>query len=153
MNEAAARISADMRAFDASLDLMDHAVAAAFGISRTDLRAMELVSRKGSATAGELADQLHLTSGAVTGLIDRMEKIGFFKRNGDPADRRKVVVQLAPKAKEHERRAFDPLQSEAVQVLSRYSPEQLATISDFLKKARAMVERAAARVSNGDLAR
>jgi hypothetical protein len=65
--------------------------------SRSLHQTQELVSRQGRATAGQLAEQLRLTTGAVTGLIDRMEAAGYFRRNGDLTDRRTVVIQLTPK--------------------------------------------------------
>lgn len=139
-------VAGEMRALDASLDLLDEAVAAAFGISRTDLRAMERVSRHGGATAGKLAEELNLTTGAVTGLIDRMQRAGYFQRNGDPRDRRKVVVGLTAKARERERRAYEPLFRESTAQFDRYSAQDLAVITDFLRQARAAVDRAAARV-------
>ena len=145
MSEAAA----DMRAFDASLDLLDEAAARALGISRSDLRAMELVSRQGQATAGQLAEQLGLTTGAVTGLIDRMEEARYFRRNGDPTDRRKVVIQLTPKGRERERRIYGPLGQAWAGELSAYSPEELAVIRRFLRKGRAVIDGVVARMSAG----
>lgn len=138
--EMAARVAADMRSLDASLDLLDEAVATTLGISRGDLRAMEVVSRLRGATAGRLATELHLTTGAVTGLVDRMEAAGLFERNGDPRDRRKVVVQLTAKARERERRAYEPLMKGSIELYQLYGAEQLTVISDFLRRAQAAVD-------------
>ncbi len=80
-------VAAELRALDRSLDLLDEGVAESFGIKRSDLRAMELVSRDGGLTAGLLATGLGVTTGAVTGLIDRMERMGYFRRQDDPDDR------------------------------------------------------------------
>lgn len=133
-------VAAELRALDASLDLLDEGVARSFGIRRGDLRAMELVSRGGRLTAGQLADGLSVTTGAVTGLIDRMERMGYFRREDDPKDRRKVVVLLTPKAKARERRAFERLGRDTERMLSSYRADELALIADFLRRVRAIVD-------------
>lgn len=68
------------------------------GISRSDYDALEALDEHGSLTPGELGTLLSLTSGSVTALIDRLEKLGWASRNGHPEDRRKVVVTLTQKA-------------------------------------------------------
>src|SRR5260370_26929507 len=133
-------VAAELRALDRSLDLLDEGVAESFGIKRSDLRAMELVSRDGGLTAGLLATGLGVTTGAVTGLIDRMERMGYFRRQDDPDDRRKVVVVLTPRAQLRERRAFERLGRETEQMLSSYGTDDLALIADFLRRVRAIVD-------------
>ncbi len=133
-------IAAELRALDRSLDLLDEGVATSFGISRSDLRAMELVSADGRLTAGQLARSLGVTTGAVTGLIDRMERMGYFRRQDDPRDRRKVHVVLTPKAKAQERQAFERLGRDTVRMLSSYRDDDLALIGDFLRRVRAIVD-------------
>jgi DNA-binding MarR family transcriptional regulator len=115
--------------------------------SRSLHQTQELVSRQGRATAGQLAEQLRLTTGAVTGLIDRMEAAGYFRRNGDPTDRRKVVIQLTPKGRERERRIYGPLGQAWAGELSAYSPEELAVIRNFLRKGRAIIDGVVSRMS------
>jgi DNA-binding MarR family transcriptional regulator len=115
--------------------------------SRSLHQTQELVSRQGRATAGQLAEQLRLTTGAVTGLIDRMEAAGYFRRNGGPTDRRKVVIQLTPKGRERERRIYGPLGQAWAGELSAYSPEELAVIRNFLRKGRAIIDGVVARMS------
>jgi DNA-binding MarR family transcriptional regulator len=68
------------------------------GISRSDYEALEALDEHGSLTPGELGTLLSLTSGSVTALIDRLERLGWASRNGHPEDRRKVVVTLTQKA-------------------------------------------------------
>jgi hypothetical protein len=50
----------------------------------------------GPVTAGTLAEAKGLTSGAITGVIDRLERSGFARREPDPGDRRKVLVRALP---------------------------------------------------------
>ena len=142
----AARVALEMRTLDASLDLLDHAAAASFGIGRTDLRAMELVSRQGPAACSQLAAQLHVTSGSVTALIDRMERAGYFLRRSDPGDRRKVLVHLTPTGREREQQTFEPLAKDSIAMLRSYSDRDLTLIGDFLRQARALVEHATTQI-------
>ena len=72
--------------------LFHEAVAQRLGLSAADHRALGVVSRAGSVTAGELAQRTGLSPGAVTGLVDRLEAAGHVRRTRDPADRRRVVV-------------------------------------------------------------
>lgn len=123
-----------LRVLDASLDLLDEAAAASFGISRTDLRAMELVSRLGSPTAGQLARELGVTTGAVTGVVDRLERVGYVERKAHRSDRRSVVVQLTPKGRDHERRAFEPVLRKTLRLLGGYTSTERSLIARFLRR-------------------
>jgi DNA-binding MarR family transcriptional regulator len=62
------------------------------GVNPTDLGALCLLLLHGPAPAGRLAELTGLTTGAVTGVIDRLERGGFIRRTVDPTDRRKVIV-------------------------------------------------------------
>lgn len=72
--------------------LFSATVAARAGINSTDLESLDLLRRYGPMTAGRLAALTGLTTGAITGVIDRLERRGFASRQPDPADRRRVVV-------------------------------------------------------------
>src|SRR5580765_8467755 len=73
-----------------------NAVADRIGLSLTDLFCGELLSRTGTLSAGELAELTGLTTGAITGVIDRLEKNGYARRENDPQDRRRVMVRALP---------------------------------------------------------
>jgi DNA-binding MarR family transcriptional regulator len=141
-----AQVALELRVLDASLDVLDASVADSFGIGRSDLRAMEVISRTGPASCGQLACQLKVTTGSVTALIDRMERAGFFIRRFDSNDRRKVLVDLTANGRERERRVFEPLARSSVAMLRQYSESELTIIRDFLRKSRALVEQAVKRV-------
>ena len=74
-------------------DRLDEAVAVQFGLNRTDLRCLGIIYRRGRVTAGELAEESGLSPGAITTVLDRMERSGYANRV-DPADRRRVLVDL-----------------------------------------------------------
>ncbi len=84
-----------VRAMAEALNRFDDAACEAFGVGRTDLRAMNLMEN-GPVSAGEIAARLGLSSGTVTVLIDRLVKHQYAARHPDPTDGRKVMVQLEP---------------------------------------------------------
>ena len=76
----------------------DQAVADAIGMNRTDMRCLDVLEREGPITAGALAEATGLTSGAMTTALDRLERAGYARRVRDRGDRRRVLVELTPKA-------------------------------------------------------
>ena len=74
----------------------DEALSALLGLNATDLRCLEHVMAEPGVTPGRLADLSGLTTGAVTGVLDRLEKAGYVERRPDPSDRRSVAVHPVP---------------------------------------------------------
>jgi DNA-binding MarR family transcriptional regulator len=85
-----------MRKSSAQGTLFAQTVAGHAGISSSDMDCMDFVNMEGRMTAGRLAELTGLTTGAITGVIDRMEKAGFVRRERDDSDRRKVFITLVP---------------------------------------------------------
>ncbi|GEK21868.1 MarR family winged helix-turn-helix transcriptional regulator [Cellulomonas xylanilytica] len=82
-----------MRDFMASAVLFQDAVARTGGLNSTDLQTVGLLMSQGPATPGELAERTGLSAGgAITAVIDRLEKAGYVSRQRDQADRRRVIV-------------------------------------------------------------
>ena len=73
-------------------------VANAVGVSSSDLECLDFLNIEGRVTAGRLAELTGLTTGAITGVVDRMEKAGFVRRERDEEDRRKVYIAIVPEA-------------------------------------------------------
>jgi DNA-binding MarR family transcriptional regulator len=73
--------------------LFQQRAAAYYGVGITEMKALDVLVREGPCTAGRLGAALSLTSGAITGVIDRLVKRGMAHRAHDPADRRRVVVR------------------------------------------------------------
>ena len=71
-------------------------IAIRLGLSESDIDALELLIDTGAATAGRLSEVMGLTTGAVTRVIDRLEQAGYVRRETDPSDRRRVVVEVVP---------------------------------------------------------
>ena len=102
------------------------------GVSRSDYDALEALDEHGPLTPGELGTLLTLTSGSVTALIDRLEKLGWASRNRHPDDRRKVIVTLTQKAWQIGQDELRPY-LEAVDTAARQlSNDQRAVVVGFL---------------------
>lgn len=90
-------VVAASRAVYAAIDLVDATVAGQLGVHRSDLRCLNLLEH-GPRTPSEIGAALGLTSGAVTALLDRLERAGFARRVRAATDRRSVRVELPPAA-------------------------------------------------------
>jgi DNA-binding MarR family transcriptional regulator len=112
--------------------LFGQTVAIRLGLSESDVEALELLIEAGGTTAGRLAELLGLTTGAVTRVIDRLEQAGYVRRYPDPADRRRVIVEVVPHRTGSVESLLERLDSAADAEAGRYTDAQLATIEDFL---------------------
>jgi DNA-binding MarR family transcriptional regulator len=113
--------------------LHNHAVAAYVGLHETDQECIDLLDWTGPITAGEIGTHLGLSSGAVTGLVDRLESAGWVRRTRDPHDRRRVIVDLS-----HERSAeLWPLYQPMAEAIEAYrdqlAPHDLQVVVEFLE--------------------
>ena len=127
--------------------LLHQVIAERLGLNTTDHKAMDLLSRAGPITAGELAELTGLTTGAITGIIDRLEKAGFVRRQSDPHDRRRVIIQPLM---EHVERdiapLFDSLAHAMAALCARYSDQDLVLIRDFMTRSIAILQEETARL-------
>ena len=112
--------------------VLSQIIADKVGLAPTDLECLGFLEDGGPMTAGRLAELTGLTSGAVTRMIDRLERVRFVRRRSDPDARRKVLVELVPgRAKEFER-FYGPMARGATEFLSRYTDAELALIAELL---------------------
>ena len=115
-------------------DAFDNLAAERLGVNRTDLHCLNTIENSGGLTAGELAEEVGLTTGAVTGVVDRLERVGFARRVPDPDDRRRVKVEVTPKFYSRAGRIWGPLRADWEAALSgRYTAEQLERVIEFLR--------------------
>ena len=87
-------LRARLQRFGLQRDRLNISLARAAGISHGDLHALEHLEAAGPLSPGQLGSRLGLTSGAVTALVDRLERAGWVSRSPHPRDRRSVVVGL-----------------------------------------------------------
>jgi predicted transcriptional regulator len=77
--------------------MFHRAAAASYGLGITDMKALQILLREGPQTAGQLATRLRLTTGAVTSVLDRLERQSLIIRSQHPEDRRKIIVSANTK--------------------------------------------------------
>ncbi|MCC8250616.1 MarR family winged helix-turn-helix transcriptional regulator [Saccharothrix luteola] len=113
------------------------AVGARLGVTAVDQRALALIAGKGPLSAGELAKEINLTPGAVTGVADRLERAGLVRREPDPGDRRRVVITAIPGAFGQ---VFAGLSAAMAELGARYSPEEQQVIGDWVVRTVAVLK-------------
>jgi DNA-binding MarR family transcriptional regulator len=136
--EVIERGGAAFRAYQTANDNYDQAIADHLGMNRTDMRCVDLIDQAGGMTAGELAKAAGLTTGAVTAVVDRLERAGMAARVPDPSDRRRVRIEVTPKLWELTGPLMTPFLDESQAILDDYTTEELARFSDFLERVIAM---------------
>jgi DNA-binding MarR family transcriptional regulator len=131
--------------------LFHAAVADRLGIGTTDVKCYSILRQTGPITAGDLAERTGLTTGAITGVIDRLERAELVRRARDPHDRRRIVLELAHDAKrEREIGAlYEPLGRGISELVAQYGAADRATIRDFLIKASVVLETETTRLRQG----
>jgi DNA-binding MarR family transcriptional regulator len=131
-NDLATRIIASMTELAGTLGRLNDLIAQQLGIAQTDLLCLHVLNRAGASTAGALSAQLGRTTGAVTHMIDRLEKAGYVRRKPDPQDRRRVVVEALAPGLERIASCYDGLDASTRRLMATFSGEQLTAIHSFL---------------------
>jgi DNA-binding MarR family transcriptional regulator len=114
--------------------LFGQRVAIRFGLSESDIEALEALIDTGASTAGALGDLMGLTSGAITRLIDRLEQSGYVRRVADPADRRRVIIEVVPDKIAAVKELLDTVRARESAELGSFSESELRTINEFLSR-------------------
>lgn len=112
----------------------DKLAAERLGLNETDLHCLNIIENSSGLSAGELAAQSGLTGGAVTGVIDRLERAGFARRVLDPGDRRRVKIEVTAAWYTRAEPIWGPLAADWHSTLAkRFTIEELERIMDFLR--------------------
>jgi DNA-binding MarR family transcriptional regulator len=136
----------EVRRSQAATDRYDQAVADAIGLNRTDMRCLDVIQREGPVPAGRLAEETGLTTGAITTVLDRLERAGYARRVRDLNDRRRVLVELEPEARQGAGDYYGEHMALGERLYRRYSEEQLRLLLEFTRESRELNEREAARL-------
>ena len=115
--------------------LFSQAMANRLGMGASDLECLSLLFTGGSMTAGELAEASGLSTGAITGVIDRLERTGHVTRQRDSTDRRLVHVVLRPESIMTIAPSFDPMEAAMKTLFDRYTDDELRLILGFCRRA------------------
>lgn len=127
--------------------MMHEAIARKAGFAGTDHKYLGFFLQKGSLTAGELSALSGLTTGAVTGLIDRFEKKGLVKRTPDKNDRRKVIViPDTEKIMALMKPLYQAFQKGSEELIAAFSEKEMQVIETYLLKAIELAEKTTKRM-------
>ena len=133
------------------IQLLGQVSAERIGINVTDLNCLNIVALTGPMTAGELARQTGLTTASITGVLDRLEEGGFVRRERDPKDRRRVIVNLNPGPGLRQiGPTFGPLVKAWRAAAAGYTDEELRLLLGFQRRFEDIVRGQLARL-RGDL--
>lgn len=148
-DEAIARLTTLLRRMGAASALHSQAVAKRAGLASVDLECLDMILLAGPVTAGQIMEHTKLTSGAVTGLIDRLARKGYVERAADPRDRRKVLVRIVPEAIKPLLDLFAPMAARSAALMRQYSAEELALIAGFVETGTALALERAGELEGG----
>ncbi|MFE1869872.1 MarR family winged helix-turn-helix transcriptional regulator [Streptomyces sp. NPDC059496] len=128
-------------------------VAQLLGLNVTDLTCLGHILGAGEAplAAGDLAGLLDLTTGAVTGVLNRLERAGYARRVPDPADRRRVRVVADPTAAARVVAVYQPMYDRLATLFADYTPDEIAVIADWFGRAAVEIRAHCAQVRSGEL--
>ena len=127
------QVTLAVRLHQNAYDRFEDAAADYVGVNRTAMRCMDVLERAGRLTAGEIAVQTGLSSGAVTALLDRLERAGYVRRLRDTADRRRVWVELTEAAIARAGEVYEPLAGVTAE-FARYSDADIRLITSYLQR-------------------
>jgi DNA-binding MarR family transcriptional regulator len=130
------QVASSLRALSTEIDRLDQAAADRYGLNRTDMRALDIVGRVGPLAPTALARLLGFTTGGVTTVLDRLERAGYIRRQPDPGDRRRQVVEITETTIARDQEVFGDLIRATSDLLAAYTDDQLLVIHDFVDRTR-----------------
>lgn len=141
-----AELIEEVRGSQTAVHQMDEAAHRALGINSTDGRCLDIVDRRGILSAGQLATEAGLTTGAVTAVLDRLEERGLVRRVPDPGDRRRILVEVTDRHREQAGRLYHPLKEMADPWFARLSDDDIRLLIAFNRVSREVNEKRAAQI-------
>ena len=126
--------------------LFHHAVAECLGLGPTDHKCLDLLRERGAMSGSELVAITGLTSGAITGVVARLERAGYLRRESDPHDGRKQILSPALERVRTLHEVFGPIHRDMAALLEAFDTHQLTAIAEFLARSRDILYPHAARL-------
>jgi DNA-binding MarR family transcriptional regulator len=115
---------------------LHQAIAQSVGLNATDTKCIDLILRgpDDSVTAGWLSDMTGLTTGAITHILDRLERRQFIERVRDSHDRRKVFVRARPASLQPLVPKYEAMGQAYMSVVEQFNDKELRLVCDYLEK-------------------
>ncbi|MFD0417763.1 MarR family transcriptional regulator [Streptomyces sp. NPDC127108] len=119
-------------------------IARRMGLNVTDLTCLgfliEAANAGESLVAGDLAERARLTTGAVTGVLNRLEKAGYVRRQADPKDRRRIHVTMEESAQSRILKVYGPFYERLGLLFADYGPDEIAVLTDWFTRAKVLLQ-------------
>lgn len=132
-----------------AISQLNAAIAERMGVTLSDLDCLDALNKNGPATASALAHHVHLTSGSVSRMIDRLDAAGCIRRVPDPHDRRKTLIEPTPDGLKRVASYYDGLAACTLDDLSEFTEAELATIHRFITRSQTSTTTELTRVREG----
>ncbi|MEW9527470.1 MarR family transcriptional regulator [Microbispora sp. NPDC049125] len=128
-----------------------HDIAQRLGLNVTDLTCLGHIMGAADRpiSAGELAERAGLTTGAVTGVVNRLEEAGYATRQADPSDRRRVRIVAAPSAAARVAAVYEPFYRRLSELFARYTPDEVGVLADWFTRATALMRTSLEEIRRG----
>ncbi|MGH2487232.1 MAG: MarR family winged helix-turn-helix transcriptional regulator [Ktedonobacterales bacterium] len=138
--EALKQLALELRQFQRLSASFYRAAAGRAGMTVTDMEVIDSLAAMGPTTAGQLADLTGLTTGAITGMLNRLEEAGVVRRERDPEDGRRVIVRIVPDTESPRaiNTLLDSVSTAWDELAALFDDEQVALLRDFLKRGNAI---------------
>jgi DNA-binding MarR family transcriptional regulator len=123
--------------------LLHAAVAERLGLNASDHKCADLMlSQPGPTTPGQLAELTGLSTGAITGVLDRLEQAGFVERTHDRADRRRILVRVTNRRGPDMEKMFAPLRAATERMCDEFTTHELEVVLRFMRASATVLEAA-----------
>jgi DNA-binding MarR family transcriptional regulator len=134
---------------------LHQAIAQSIGLNATDTKCIDLILRGpgDGVTAGWLSATTGLTTGAITHILDRLERRKFIRRVRDRRDRRKIFIRVREESLKPLYPKYEAIGRAYMSLVEQYSDEELRLICDYLEKTSEVSERALAKTIDANQAR
>lgn len=126
------------RRFSTAIVLFHHGVAERAGLGASDHKCLEILRERGAMTGSELACATGLTTGAITGVVARLERRGFLTREPDPHDARKQILRRADRIEEELHTDLAPFKKDIAALIESLDAHQRAGLAKFLEQGAAI---------------
>jgi DNA-binding MarR family transcriptional regulator len=128
-------LSEELRNHSTATILFHESIATKLGLNLTDHKCLDVITKNHPITAGHLSKLTGLTTGAITGVLDRLEKERYINRVKDPQDKRRVFIHInSEKVEKNISPLFRSFGEELDQILSRYDDKELQNVLDFIRR-------------------
>jgi DNA-binding MarR family transcriptional regulator len=145
--EALDALNREVRGWQADQELFDSVVIGLAGLNRTDWRCLDILGTRGPMTAGQLAEAVRLTTGAITGVLDRLESAGLVRRIRDTEDRRRINVEVTDEVNRVGAPVYGPLIADAGEAHAIFDVDELELITRFIRIERELLAKHTERVA------